>query len=184
MLCYANIKGLHKSAAHRTGTAELELQKLWPRFHKESNDVKISGRTTTSHHSEAKSSAEIWRRRCDHKSEFPHTLSLLAYLCPSLLCFSLPASLGQRRHILNPLVIGLPAVHQQKTINCFIGWSSCKVMSSALPIPGIPLAHCVCESVSLVKYFRKIHRYFQVLLTYDFVPCAFVTPLSRSVSVG
>lgn len=31
----------------------LELQKLWPRFHKESNDVKISGHAATSYHSEA-----------------------------------------------------------------------------------------------------------------------------------
>lgn len=30
----------------------LELQKLWPRFHKESNDVKISGHAATSYHSE------------------------------------------------------------------------------------------------------------------------------------
>lgn len=32
--------------------AELELQKLWPRSHKESNDVKISGHSATSHHVE------------------------------------------------------------------------------------------------------------------------------------
>lgn len=39
--------------------------------------------------------------------------------------FSLLQSLGplsaRDGHILKPLAIGLPAVHQQKTINCFIG---------------------------------------------------------------
>lgn len=54
-------------------------------FTKKSNDVKISGHIATSHHFEglrgAKSSAEIWSRRCDHKSEFPHTLSLLTSSC-------------------------------------------------------------------------------------------------------
>lgn len=34
--------------------SRLELQKLWLQFHKESNDVKISGHTAASYHSEAR----------------------------------------------------------------------------------------------------------------------------------
>lgn len=42
------------SSLIRLAQTEHELQKLWPRFHKESNDVKISGHIATSHHFEAR----------------------------------------------------------------------------------------------------------------------------------
>lgn len=148
MLRKANIKGLRESAgvwlaARQAGAeqawtpealASVPQRKQWcQNFWTHCSIIPLWGSRG------AESSAEIWRWRCDHKSEVPHTLSLLTNfsLSPTL---SPSDSLSQRRHILNPLAIGLPAVHQQKTINCFIGWSFCKVMSSALRIPGILLA--------------------------------------------
>lgn len=141
----------------------LELQKLWPRFHKESNDVKISGHAATSYHSEAWEELKALLKSGNGGPS--HSLTLSHSSLISAFFLSLPsspsASLSQRRHILNPLAIGLPAVHQQKTINCFIGWSFCNVMSSALPIPGILQAYCASESVPLVKYSRRNNCYFQ-----------------------
>lgn len=160
----------------RLAHTDPELQKLWPPLHKESNDVKVWGLRR------AKISAEVWRRRCDHKSEFPHTLLLLTSLQLLFLPSSVSASLGQRRHILNPLAISLPAVHQQKTINCFIGWSFSKAMSSALPIPGIPPVYYVC--VQKRASCQRRTWWFPILLLRSRCPTCICHAVSKSVSVG
>lgn len=86
MLCEANIKALHKSAgvwlaAHQAGKdqawtsealASVPQRKQWcQNFWTRCNIIPLWGLRG------AKSSAEIWKWRCDHKSEVPHTLSLL-----------------------------------------------------------------------------------------------------------
>lgn len=152
-------------------------------FHKESNDVNISA---TSH----------WFKAWDELKallKFGHIGTIInqnslnlshSWLLLLFLHSSLSASLGQRRHILNPLAIGLPAVHQQKPINCFIGWSFCKVMSSALPVPSIPLAYCVFKGVCVCIKVCLLSKSEKGFCCFPNVPHAYVTPFSKSVSVG
>lgn len=81
-------------AAHHAGTgrawtsealASLSQRKQWCQdFWTRCNITPLRGSRG------AKSSAEIWRRRCDHKSEFPHTPSLLLALLLAFSCLSRP----------------------------------------------------------------------------------------------